>query len=196
MAELLTFSAAYGRHGCRHGDYQDHSGKSRHSRAGRGGIDCFGRVEFADLVAWTSVSSSHCLIGALTGAGVAANDFNGVSWYECSVSAFGLLISPIIGFIGGALFTFWVLQPFRREDNPGSSKQPQSQDYAVAAYSPVLVSASAMAATTGRKPWVYHCSCWRLISLSLAIRYEVAVLGKWWRQQLAISSGTMTVAGR
>lgn len=63
-----------------------------------------------NLVTWwfgIPVSSSHCLIGALTGAGVAAHDLRGLDWHELGKVGIALLISPLLGFLVGALFT-WV----------------------------------------------------------------------------------------
>jgi PiT family inorganic phosphate transporter len=65
-----------------------------------------------NLLTWwygLPVSSSHCLIGSLTGAGVAANDLHGVNWHELQMVGLALLISPICGFIIGALFTWLAL---------------------------------------------------------------------------------------
>ncbi|MBX9689402.1 MAG: inorganic phosphate transporter, partial [Candidatus Obscuribacterales bacterium] len=79
-----------------------------------------------NLLTWWKglpVSSSHCLIGALTGAGVAANDFSGVSWHELQKVGSGLLISPIVGFMGGAVLTWLALNISGEKENPGSSNQ-------------------------------------------------------------------------
>lgn len=79
-----------------------------------------------NLLTWWKalpVSSSHCLIGALTGAGVAAHDLNGVNWHELQKVGMALLISPIIGFLGGALMTWIALQYSKEKENPGSSSQ-------------------------------------------------------------------------
>lgn len=81
---------------------------------------------FWNLITWwygIPVSSSHCLIGALTGAGVAASSMKGVSWHELERVAIGLLISPVIGFVGGALFTWTALAFSGEKDKPGSPKQ-------------------------------------------------------------------------
>ncbi|MBY0356836.1 MAG: inorganic phosphate transporter [Candidatus Obscuribacterales bacterium] len=80
-----------------------------------------------NLITWwygLPVSSSHCLIGALTGAGVAAGDFNGVNWHELTKVGMALLISPVIGFVGGALITWLALNFSGEKSNPGSSNQP------------------------------------------------------------------------
>lgn len=82
---------------------------------------------FWNLLTWWKglpVSSSHCLIGALCGAGVAAHDFSGVSWHELTKVGLALLISPCIGFLGGALMTWLALIYSKEKDNPGSSSQP------------------------------------------------------------------------
>ena len=79
-----------------------------------------------NLLTWwygLPVSSSHCLIGALTGAGVAANDFGGVNWHELSKVGMALLISPICGFVGGAVLTWLALKVSGDKNDPGSSTQ-------------------------------------------------------------------------
>jgi PiT family inorganic phosphate transporter len=81
---------------------------------------------FWNLLTWWKglpVSSSHCLIGALTGAGVAANDFRGVSWHELEYVGKGLLISPILGFISGAGLT-WIALKLSGEKEKHSSGEP------------------------------------------------------------------------
>ncbi|MBX9877004.1 MAG: inorganic phosphate transporter [Candidatus Obscuribacterales bacterium] len=63
-----------------------------------------------NLITWwygLPVSSSHCLIGSLFGAGVAANGLNGVHWHELEKVFGALLVSPLVGFVAGALVT-WV----------------------------------------------------------------------------------------
>jgi PiT family inorganic phosphate transporter len=80
-----------------------------------------------NLITWwygLPVSSSHCLIGALTGAGIAASGFSGVSWHELQKVGMALLISPVVGFAGGALLTWLALALSREKENPGSSRQP------------------------------------------------------------------------
>jgi PiT family inorganic phosphate transporter len=57
------------------------------------------------------ISSSHCLIGALVGAGLtAAGGPEGVSWGELSTVFYGLLISPVAGFAVGAATTWAALK--------------------------------------------------------------------------------------
>lgn len=91
---------------------------------------------FWNLLTWWKglpVSSSHCLIGALTGAGVAANDFSGVSWSELQHVGMGLLISPVVGFISGAALTWIALKLSGEKEklsssDPGSSESEKSAD--------------------------------------------------------------------
>ncbi len=49
------------------------------------------------------VSSSHCLIGGLFGAGLAAHGGSGVTWDKLGEVLAALAISPVVGFAGGAL---------------------------------------------------------------------------------------------
>ncbi|MBI4532848.1 MAG: inorganic phosphate transporter [Candidatus Melainabacteria bacterium] len=80
-----------------------------------------------NLITWwygLPVSSSHCLIGSLFGAGVAANGFNGVSWHELNKVILALLLSPIAGFAVGALLTWIALHFSDEKKNPGSRNEP------------------------------------------------------------------------
>jgi PiT family inorganic phosphate transporter len=80
-----------------------------------------------NLLTWwfgIPVSSSHCLIGSLFGAGVAANGFNGVDWHELNRVIMALLLSPLIGFGGGAVLTWIALHLSGEKKNPGSAKEP------------------------------------------------------------------------
>jgi PiT family inorganic phosphate transporter len=80
-----------------------------------------------NLITWwygLPVSSSHCLIGSLTGAGVTAAGIHGIAWHELEKVGLALLISPIVGFIGGALLTYICLTLSREKEMPGSSHQP------------------------------------------------------------------------
>lgn len=63
-----------------------------------------------NLLTWyygLPVSSSHCLIGSLFGAGVAAAGIGGVNWHELTTVLLALLISPILGFGIGYALTFF-----------------------------------------------------------------------------------------
>lgn len=53
------------------------------------------------------VSSSHCLIGALFGAGIAAAGVGGVNWSELAKVLIALLISPGLGFVVSMAVT-WI----------------------------------------------------------------------------------------
>lgn len=83
-----------------------------------------------NLLTWWKglpVSSSHCLIGALTGAGVAANDFHGVDWHELQKVGIGLLISPLVGFVAGGIMTWAALNLSGENKDPGGASQPHSK---------------------------------------------------------------------
>lgn len=86
---------------------------------------------FWNLLTWWKglpVSSSHCLIGALTGAGVAAHGVHGITWGELQHVGMGLLISPLVGFGSGALFTWAALiMSGEKEQEGGSSDQRHSK---------------------------------------------------------------------
>lgn len=80
-----------------------------------------------NLITWwfgLPVSSSHCLIGSLSGAGLAAAGTGGIAWQELEKVGIALLVSPIIGFAGGAALTWAALVASKEKDNPGSTKQP------------------------------------------------------------------------
>lgn len=56
---------------------------------------------FWNVLTWWKklpVSSSHCLIGSLIGAGIAAGGLNGVNFHEFFKALASLIVSPIIGF--------------------------------------------------------------------------------------------------
>lgn len=66
-----------------------------------------------NLLTWwfgLPVSSSHCLIGSLFGAGINASGLTGVSWHELTKILYALLISPVVGFVFGCILTFVVLK--------------------------------------------------------------------------------------
>ena len=83
-----------------------------------------------NLLTWwfgIPVSSSHCLIGSLFGAGIAAAGVNGVEWHELKKVLLALLISPLVGFGAGA-FTTWSALKLSREKEQGdltSSKKAE-----------------------------------------------------------------------
>ncbi len=51
------------------------------------------------------VSSSHCLVGALFGAGIAAGGAHGIAWTPLTRVLIALALSPALGFIAGVLVT-------------------------------------------------------------------------------------------
>lgn len=55
-------------------------------------------------------SSSHALIGAMTGAGLAAAGFGAIKWSTFSLVVTFMVLSPIIGFVVGFLFMAVVLR--------------------------------------------------------------------------------------
>lgn len=80
-----------------------------------------------NLITWwygLPVSSSHCLIGSLFGAGVAANGMEGVSWHELNKVIAALFVSPLVGFAGGAMLTWIAWNTSGEKANPGSKQQP------------------------------------------------------------------------
>jgi inorganic phosphate transporter, PiT family len=80
-----------------------------------------------NLITWwygLPVSSSHCLIGALFGAGVAANGIEGVSWHELGKVVAALFVSPLVGFAAGAMLTWIAWNTSGEKENPGSRQQP------------------------------------------------------------------------
>ncbi|WP_143316792.1 inorganic phosphate transporter [Clostridium sp. HBUAS56017] len=74
-----------------------------------------------NLITWyfgIPSSSSHALIGALVGAGIAyTSSFNIVNWYNLFHNVvLWLFLSPVIGFIVGYILMLilnWILKPFR-----------------------------------------------------------------------------------
>ncbi len=81
---------------------------------------------FWNLITWwfgIPVSSSHCLIASLFGAGVTAAGWKGVEWHELWYVLAGLLISPVVGFIAGALMT-WLALKFSKENEKDEQKAP------------------------------------------------------------------------
>lgn len=80
-----------------------------------------------NLITWwfgLPVSSSHCLIGSLFGAGVAANGLTGVDWHELNKVLLALLISPIVGFAAGALLTWIAFKLSGEKKSIGLTKEP------------------------------------------------------------------------
>jgi PiT family inorganic phosphate transporter len=73
------------------------------------------------------ISSSHCLIGSLLGAGITAAGVEGVAWHELTKVLWGLLIAPLAGFGAGALMTWAALKlsgEQERDVDSGKTKHP------------------------------------------------------------------------
>jgi PiT family inorganic phosphate transporter len=83
-----------------------------------------------NLITWwygIPVSSSHCLIGSLFGAGVTSAGMQGVSWVELQKVIIALLVSPLVGFVAGA-FTTWLALKFSKEKERDLSKEAAGQN--------------------------------------------------------------------
>jgi len=72
------------------------------------------------------VSSSHCLIGGLFGAGLAAHGLSGVTWGKLGGVLAAMAISPLAGFAGGALLAA-LAQRLIKKLYPGSETNWRSQ---------------------------------------------------------------------
>jgi PiT family inorganic phosphate transporter len=78
-----------------------------------------------NLITWwygIPVSSSHCLIGSLFGAGVAAGGMQGVAWHELDKVILALLISPLVGFFAGWFLTWLSLRLSGEKAEPNGKK--------------------------------------------------------------------------
>jgi PiT family inorganic phosphate transporter len=71
------------------------------------------------------ISSSHCLIGSLCGAGITAAGLEGVSFHELSKVLWGLLIAPLAGFAAGCCMT-WVSLKLSGEQERKTTGEPES----------------------------------------------------------------------
>lgn len=82
-----------------------------------------------NLITWWKgipVSSSHCLIGSLFGAGVTAAGIGGVEWTELKKVILALLISPLVGFTAGALMTWTALKLSKEKEKDLSKTTAQN----------------------------------------------------------------------
>ncbi|MBS1992069.1 MAG: inorganic phosphate transporter [Cyanobacteria bacterium SZAS LIN-2] len=80
-----------------------------------------------NLITWwygIPVSSSHCLIGSLFGAGITAAGVNGVAWGELQKVIVALLVSPLVGFAAGA-FTTWLALTLSKEKEKDVKEKAQ-----------------------------------------------------------------------
>ena len=74
-----------------------------------------------NLITWffgLPTSSSHALIGGLTGAGISAAGFAAIKWSTVEQVALFMIVSPIIGFICGFLFMAAILWITRGANKP------------------------------------------------------------------------------
>jgi PiT family inorganic phosphate transporter len=72
-----------------------------------------------NLITWffgLPSSSSHALIGGMTGAGIAAAGFAAIKLETITIVAAFMIISPVIGFIAGFLFMAFVLRLTRKSN--------------------------------------------------------------------------------
>jgi inorganic phosphate transporter, PiT family len=83
-----------------------------------------------NLITWwygIPVSSSHCLIASLFGAGITAAGFTGVAWPELYKVIAALFLSPLIGFFAGWFLTWLTLKLSGEKDNPPGTKHQHSK---------------------------------------------------------------------
>lgn len=89
-----------------------------------------------NLITWwygIPVSSSHCLIGSLFGAGITAALANGrdwhtgVQWHELEKVIAALLISPLVGFFAGMATTWCTLKISREKEHSSMEKAAKDQ---------------------------------------------------------------------
>jgi PiT family inorganic phosphate transporter len=74
-----------------------------------------------NLITWYSglpTSSSHALIGGLTGAGISAAGLAAVKWSTVELVAMFMVLSPVIGLVMGFLFMAAVLQITKNVNKP------------------------------------------------------------------------------
>jgi PiT family inorganic phosphate transporter len=83
---------------------------------------------FWNLLTWwfgLPVSSSHCLIGSLFGAGITAAGLTGVSWHELTKVLYAMLISPVVGFAFGCGLTWLALKLSKEKEQEVESSEKQ-----------------------------------------------------------------------
>lgn len=81
-----------------------------------------------NLLTWwygIPVSSSHCLIGSLFGAGVTAAGWDGVSWHEFNKVFLALIVSPVLGFGAGAFATWLSFKLSNEKEELEKSRKEQ-----------------------------------------------------------------------
>ncbi|HEY9679936.1 MAG TPA: inorganic phosphate transporter [Drouetiella sp.] len=83
-----------------------------------------------NLITWwygIPVSSSHCLIASLFGAGITAAGVTGVAWSEFYKVLAALFLSPLVGFFAGWGMTWTTLKLSKEKDHPPGTKNPHSK---------------------------------------------------------------------
>ncbi|MCX6692591.1 MAG: inorganic phosphate transporter [Methanoregula sp.] len=92
-----------------------------------------------NLITWffgLPTSSSHALIGGLTGAGISAAGFAAIKWSTVGQVALFMILSPLIGLACGFLFMAAVLNLTRKANKPtAESYFKRLQLFSAAAYS-------------------------------------------------------------
>lgn len=103
-----------------------------------------------NLITWwygIPVSSSHCLIGSLFGAGITAAVVNGgdwrtgVSWHELQKVMLALMISPCVGFAAGFITT-WVTLKITKEKERDVTAAKTAEQHALMRWLHIFSSAS------------------------------------------------------
>jgi inorganic phosphate transporter, PiT family len=74
-----------------------------------------------NIITWLSglpTSSSHALIGGMTGAGIAAAGFAAIKWSTVGEVALFMILSPLIGLVCGFLFMAAILNLTKKANKP------------------------------------------------------------------------------
>jgi PiT family inorganic phosphate transporter len=92
-----------------------------------------------NLITWylaLPTSSSHALIGGMTGAGIAAAGVAAVQLSTLGLVAIFMVVSPVIGLVGGFFFMSWVLRVTQKSNRNTADKSfRRLQLVSAAAYS-------------------------------------------------------------
>jgi len=92
-----------------------------------------------NIITWLSglpTSSSHALIGGMTGAGIAAAGFAAIKWSTVGQVALFMILSPLIGLVCGFLFMAAILNLTQKANKPtAESHFKRLQLCSAAAYS-------------------------------------------------------------
>lgn len=80
-----------------------------------------------NIVTWYKglpVSSSHCLLGSLVGAGIAAAGYSGINPAALEKAIVALIVSPIIGFALAFIITWFMRMAFSSRNNVAAIVNP------------------------------------------------------------------------